>query len=369
MKKLLLLCILLLIPISAFGTELTVYSEDAQDGYAYSLGGTFSEARDATTGTFSSTHDQWQNSGAFSMLYVVGRSFFRFDTSAIPDGATISGVSLQVSFATNHNSAPFNTVCAVQGSQGDTLEGVDFDEVGSTSFGTTTGQANTTKTITFNASGIAAISKTGYTYLAIREYDHDFLDVTPTGKNTNEHFFTEETGTQKDPQLIITYSVPSSISGTLEINECTGTTGAYDYALVSATEKTVYAYGTAASDGTYSETVEDTDDEYCGFMFDNLNAMEYSEDWATAITAGDGTFTLTNANWTSGDDVWACVVDPTKTKKTVCESYTANSSHQISDTYQHDGVAESGGLAIGFGFGTTGDLGIMKPIFDFATGD
>lgn len=116
--------------------------------------------------------------------YAIYRSFFPFDTSAIPDSETIASATLTL--------YP-NGVCAdgvqpgylVAGTQASTssLSTSDYNKVGSAALSDNTcdfydGFPNG-KTFTLNAAGLAAISKTGYTKLAVRE-GRDFNDVAPT---------------------------------------------------------------------------------------------------------------------------------------------------------------------------------------------
>jgi len=159
-----------------------------------------------------------------------------------------------------------------------------------------------------------------------------------------------------------------SVSGTLKEKEADASGAAYQYLLLSATQHSVYAHGTAASNGTWSETVEDTDDEYCGILIDNIGGAVQDYNYGTDTTAS-GTWSITNAGWADGDTVWAFFVDPDKVYKTIADAFYATSYGTISGTHQENGVNATGTLVYAAGFGTTSGTYDPKPIFDFATGD
>ncbi len=140
-------------------------------------------------------------------LYVISRSYFAFNTTILGANASIKNATLYIyGVGTNESS-----VCMVGWEDG--TDGVDFDDYGAI------GQINLGKSdswhinrynqLPFNEQGRTYLNKTGYTYIACREYDHDFLDIPPKGEgldeNRNGHYYTDEPGTDKDPYLLIEY--------------------------------------------------------------------------------------------------------------------------------------------------------------------
>ncbi|HDM67294.1 MAG TPA: hypothetical protein ENG62_02785 [Thermoplasmatales archaeon] len=144
-------------------------------------------------------------------LYVISRAFFAFDTSIIDDNAVI----LKVELCIHGCGANESSVCVVAWTDGE--DGVDYDDygcVGEVNFGNTSSWiSDGYNVIKLNDKGITYINKTGYTYLACREYEHDFLGNPPSGKRLDENrnglYFADEPGTDRDPYLSITYIVNS----------------------------------------------------------------------------------------------------------------------------------------------------------------
>lgn len=141
-------------------------------------------------------------------VYVISRSYFAFDTSFLDDDTIIHNVSL---FIYGMGTAE-SSVCAVSWNDGpDGVHLDDYGYTGSINFGNTSSwKLETYNEIIFNDQGIGYIEKNGYTYIACREYPHDFLDVAPAGdlldEHRNGHYFADEPGFDKDPYLLIEYT-------------------------------------------------------------------------------------------------------------------------------------------------------------------
>ena len=166
--------------------------------------------------TYSGTTDNW------SELY---RGIFLFDTSSIPDGATILSATFSIYGYNKSNTlsgtAPDLNVYSSAPASDTALVAGDFDSLGSTAFSDTPityANYDTTgyNSFAFNSSGIAAIDKTGITKLGVKNANYDAAAVAPTwSSNTAGQFycyFADETGTTKDPKLEVTYT-----TGTLEV--------------------------------------------------------------------------------------------------------------------------------------------------------
>lgn len=154
----------------------------------------------------------------------VTRSIFLFDTSSLPDDAVISAATFSfwktaandtLTAGASANST-LELVAATPASN-TALVAADFAQVGSTSFGSSAVHNSLNNgaynDITLNATGIAAISKTGITKFAIR-YKWD-LDNTTTGITWGSGgeirtviSYAETADTTQDPKLVITYDLP-----------------------------------------------------------------------------------------------------------------------------------------------------------------
>jgi len=149
--------------------------------------------------------------------YRIIRSFIGFDTSALPDTAVISQVQLvikQTSASVNTDSININVVASTQASTTNLITS-DFTNYGSTVFASFSPSADTTHTLTLNASGRAFINKTGNTNFAFI-VDKDLNnDGSPTGTNGAGLWFATP-----NPELNITYSMPCTSFAYSEWTEC-----------------------------------------------------------------------------------------------------------------------------------------------------
>ena len=180
----------------------TIYST-SDDGYIKIGDASWDTAHDAALGdsVFPSGFSDVQ---AISATYIKGqysiyRSFFEFDTSGLPDGATITNAYLNIYGYTNTGA----DVIVIKSTQGATLTIGDFDEIDfntaySSEFtGWSSGSYNN-----ITLTDTSFINKTSYSYCAVVEYDHDYSDSSPTDTNAKSGcYYSDETGTSKDPYL------------------------------------------------------------------------------------------------------------------------------------------------------------------------
>jgi hypothetical protein len=159
--------------------------------------------------------DDWRN---------LFRAITLFDTSALPDNATITGAVLSVygynKMHTLGGTGPDVNVYSSAPASNTALAAGDFDSLGSTAFcdtaityaGWNTGGYND---FTFNSLGIAAISKTGVSKFGLRNANYDVAQVTPPSANKQEAIlngYTSEQGTDYKPKLVVTYTIPPSLN-------------------------------------------------------------------------------------------------------------------------------------------------------------
>lgn len=205
---------------------LTVYPVPSTtvSGIIHKLALTWDDAHDAAAGD---SVEKDPSSGVIQCSYngsnyQISRGFFLFDTSALPDGATISSAVLSLCSTgdgayLNQDTTSLDIVSSNPAADNNLVTG-DFDQVGSTSFGNITLASWTTSDgtyndITLNASGIAAISKTGITKLGCR-IKKDLDDSAVSGRNELYFYFSGSYLTDKDPKLVITYTITSAVKNT-----------------------------------------------------------------------------------------------------------------------------------------------------------
>src|SRR5690554_5086987 len=163
---------------------------------------------------------------------VLARGIFSFDTSAIPDNATITSATLKMVRSGGNNLLGDFEVCLVGASPTDptkhnvTDTNNDYPNVGSTEFASRVAFSDwaylAQHTFTLNAAGRAAINKSGYTSFALRigwDVDGSFTGTWGAEKWSELQVFTVDDATQANwPVLEITYTtgVTHELAGTIE---------------------------------------------------------------------------------------------------------------------------------------------------------
>lgn len=175
-----------------------------------------------------------------SKFLVLARGIFSFDTSALPDNATITGATLKMVRSGGNNLLGDFEICLVGASPADptkhnvTGTNNDYSNVGSTEFASRVAFSDwaylAQHTFTLNAAGRAAINKSGYTSFAVRigwDVDGSFTGTWGAEKWSELQVFTVNDATQANwPVLEITYTtgVTHELAGTIEATA--GTEGA-----------------------------------------------------------------------------------------------------------------------------------------------
>jgi hypothetical protein len=159
-----------------------------------------------------------------------GRGIYGFDTSPIGGGVISAAV---LSLATNIAPETFLgdtdvDVVAATPASNNNLVAADFTTLGTTRYAT--GKAVSTfssvdgtyNDLTLNATGIAAINGSGYTFLGTRlkwDTDNSFTGTWVSGSKSTAFigYFADQTGTSTDPKLVVTYLLSITISETVAV--------------------------------------------------------------------------------------------------------------------------------------------------------
>lgn len=151
--------------------------------------------------------DKWRN---------LMRTIFLFDTSALPDGAVISAATLSLFGVTgwdNLSITPDINIYSSNPASNIALEAGDFDSLGDTEFATAITYAGWSTTgyndFTLNASGRAAISKSGVSKFGSRNANYDAANSAPNWSNYTDSLirhYCAELGSGYKPKLVVTYS-------------------------------------------------------------------------------------------------------------------------------------------------------------------
>lgn len=154
----------------------------------------------------------------------ITRSFILFDTSAISDTDTLDSAVLSLYGATVITEGDYgngiNIYSSTPASNDDIVVG-DFDQVGTSAFATAIPRASFSTSayndFTLNATGEAAVDFTGISKFSMR-WVNDANNSEPTwesgeGRDLTEAWAADETGTTKDPKLVVEHTAVASATG------------------------------------------------------------------------------------------------------------------------------------------------------------
>lgn len=160
----------------------------------------------------------------FSMMI---RSIFLFDTSSITAPATISDAVFSIYGHTKSDTlsaSPTVNIYSSNPASNTALAAGDFDGLGTTAYCDTAityaGYALLDyNNFSFNATGIAAIAKTGISKFGLRNANYDVANSAPTwvydAVSRLNAYFSDFSGTSSDPKLVVTYSTSIDVSTTV----------------------------------------------------------------------------------------------------------------------------------------------------------
>ena len=212
------------------------------DGYVINdpAEASWSTVHDAATGTASFDsltifRALVQTANTANLTKQIIRGFHLYNTANIPDGDTITAANIQLwmlsanrldQITTGESSYNIGDCTGLVSNTA--LESADFDAVDNpsgvstdfstaksfTTIGSNLGAYNT---FTLNSDGRNNINKTGISLFAYREHTYDMSDVDPAEGdpahiNRQDCSAADETGTDQDPKLTVTHSVPGIAS-------------------------------------------------------------------------------------------------------------------------------------------------------------
>lgn len=177
---------------------------DGRQGCAHFL---WAGAHDATEGTFLLFPETATDSAIRAAMdppdYIIFRSFFDFDLSGIPEGASITWAKLTLQ---SYGAETCNTGIQ-EGTQSDSLALADYDAFTGSLFDTLTWAAGS-NVFTLNTAGKTYIRSkfTSTAKLCMREYNHDYLDAAPgVGENFQAGCSWSGAAAANKPKLEIRY--------------------------------------------------------------------------------------------------------------------------------------------------------------------
>lgn len=198
-------------PVTIDPTE--VYVTSASDGDLKNTGANYTASHNAATASAGAdSTGQYLEVGQTTSSWTIERSCVYFDTSAIPDSATITSANLSLRGYGDYSIVDFNVSIQIGTSSTyphDPLVTGDYnylnigDSIGSAGWNTsgyTTGYNN----VSFNSTGISWINKVGNTNLYVRNMN-DMANVAPSG-NQQIAFYAYEKGAGYQPTLYVTYA-------------------------------------------------------------------------------------------------------------------------------------------------------------------
>lgn len=184
----------------------------------------WSTCRDATDGDLASN-----GSGGLLMdstsnhngsIYSITRVFINFDTSSIADGDNVTAATLTMIPAIlndgDNDGDDFIVVVGLTPSTTADVANADYDQTGTTELSDRVDLGSMTADVsvvfTLNASGRAAINKTGITSLALRE-GHDLLNntIASSASNSVDWYSTDYSSGVNKPVLSVTAVTPSGV--------------------------------------------------------------------------------------------------------------------------------------------------------------
>jgi len=197
----------------------TIYLSGGAAIYRYAVG-TWSDIRDAASGTLTSTAGYsnaikaFHTPGRGSNVYYVGRTFYWFDTSGIT--GTVDFARLRIYGYSNADADAIVVKSdAFSGDGSTTLSILDFNN-----FDTSTpysSELTSWTTSDFNQFELNSTAKTDIQnedalIVCVMEYDHDFQDSAPSNADYDSGAYHDYTGTTYDAHLSVSVATGGTVA-------------------------------------------------------------------------------------------------------------------------------------------------------------
>ena len=211
-------------------------SVDGDVGRGPGTAESWSTIRSASTGTTGDNHDSNASRVTFYIYSPASsgdswgslhRSYYLFDTSALPEGNEISSATLSLYGNAKSDAlsiTPDINIYSSNPASNTALVPDDYDQHGTTAYSTAITYSGWSTSgyndFALNGSGIAAISATGVSKFGARNANYDVSGTVPTHSVSADSYvhsyYADQTGTTNDPKLVIVHDVPNDPSGTIQ---------------------------------------------------------------------------------------------------------------------------------------------------------
>jgi len=193
-------------------TETFTLTNDPDDGDALNEGADYQTTHDAAVGSDYGTTSTWFGQEYVSETYKIYRALLKFDTSSIPDGATITEAKLCVYGDFDYSDVDFTVRIQnwTEASDGISKDDYDaFDEINYDDGNFNTADFSTSAYNNITISNFSIINKLGYTAFCVRSEEDVGSGSAPTGK---EFVTIDDAGSTKKPKLEVTYTAGSQVT-------------------------------------------------------------------------------------------------------------------------------------------------------------
>ena len=217
-------------------------------GYSPMGSGTFEQAHSGHTLYSNSAGDEaiadyYYNAGY--KIHSIYRAGITWNTAALPNDATIVGATVSLYGSAQYTSgSPTINIYSFSPASNTSLENDDYFDFGTAAYCNTAIAAGSFSTSGYNAfalnstPGLAAISKTGYTRIGVREVTIDVANDDPGASSdvlAGVRFWAEEKGSGYEPKIVITYTVPAAPTVTTQAASAVEVTTATGNGNITAT--------------------------------------------------------------------------------------------------------------------------------------
>jgi hypothetical protein len=186
------------------------FGATASDGWIQNTSNVYATVHDATKGTITASSIDFYVGQSYPLDYLIYRGFIFFDTSAIPDGATITRATLSLYGEVDNSSQDFFLI--IQNGQPTSphnpLQSNDYYHANYSgnggSFDTTSFSSTGYNNITLNSTGRGWVNKTGTTKICLRS-SRDINNLAPA-MDEYVRIYASEYWSRYKPKLIVVYS-------------------------------------------------------------------------------------------------------------------------------------------------------------------